>query len=82
MQIGNNARVVLEKRYLTRDIEGNPTESVEGLFKRVASALAEPDKKYDPSADVSTVEEEFYELMTNDGGAALFTELADAYERR
>ncbi len=65
MQIGENARVVLEKRYLTRDIDGKPTESVEGLFRRVASALAEPDKRYDHNADVAAVEEEFYELMTS-----------------
>ncbi len=65
MQIVENARVVLEKRYLTRDVDGNPTESVEGLFRRVAAALAAPDKKYDPNADISEVEQEFYELMTS-----------------
>ena len=65
MEIGKNARTVLEKRYLTRGADGNPSESVEDLFRRVASALAAPDKKYDANADVSKVEEEFYELMTS-----------------
>ena len=65
MQISENALVVLERRYLTRDAEGNLIESPEGLFRRVAAALAAPDLNYDKKANVSKLEDEFYELMTS-----------------
>ena len=38
--IGKNALQVLEKRYLAKDAEGNHTEDVAGLFRRVAAAVA------------------------------------------
>ena len=56
---------VLERRYLIRDDQGHPTETVEELFRRVARAIAAPDKAYDPAADIAALEEEFYELMTS-----------------
>lgn len=37
--IGKNALQVLEKRYLAKDAEGNHTEDVAGLFRRVAAAV-------------------------------------------
>ena len=39
MNIGKNALTVLEKRYLAKDENGNPIETVEGLFHRVADAV-------------------------------------------
>lgn len=65
MEISQNARTVLERRYLIRDDEGKPTETVEELFRRVARAIAEPDKAYDDKADVAALEEEFYRMMTD-----------------
>ena len=65
MEITKNARTVLERRYLIRDDQGRPTETVEELFRRVARAIAEPDKTYDPHADTAALEEEFYTLMTS-----------------
>ncbi len=65
MEITQNARTVLERRYLIRDGEGRPVETVEELFRRVARAIAAPDKTYDPDADTAALEEEFYELMTS-----------------
>ncbi len=62
--IKENAIKVLEKRYLQRDKDGNPTETVDGLFNRVASAVAEADKKFG-SEDVTSVTKEFYDMMTN-----------------
>ncbi len=65
MEIGENARVVLEKRYIARDANGNATETVEGLFRRVASAVARADLNYDKNADIAEVEKEFFELMAS-----------------
>ena len=39
MPISENARAVLERRYLIRDEQGQPTETVEELFHRVADAI-------------------------------------------
>ncbi len=63
--IGENARAVLEKRYLIRDGEGKPTETVEQLFQRVAEAIAAPDRNYDKKADTKAVASRFYERMTS-----------------
>ena len=64
MQLNENAHVVLARRYLTRDADGNIIETEDGLFHRVAAALAKPDLAYDPDADVAALEKEFYESMT------------------
>ena len=65
MPISENAKAVLERRYLARDEHGNPTETVDGLFRRVANAVAEGDRHFDPKADVVATAAEFYEMMTN-----------------
>ena len=65
MPISENAKAVLERRYLARDEQGNPTETVDGLFRRVANAVAEGDRHFDPKADVVATAAEFYEMMTN-----------------
>ena len=65
MPISENAKAVLERRYLARDEAGNPTETVDGLFRRVANAIAEGDRHFDPKADVVATAQEFYEMMTD-----------------
>lgn len=65
MPISENAKAVLERRYLARDEHGNPTETVDGLFRRVANAVAEGDRHFDPKADVVATAAEFYEMMTS-----------------
>ena len=63
--IGKNALQVLEKRYLAKDAEGNHTEDVAGLFRRVAAAVAAADRNYDENADTAALSDRFYELMTS-----------------
>lgn len=63
--IGKNALQVLEKRYLAKDAEGNHTEDVAGLFRRVAAAVAAADRNYDENADTAALADSFYELMTS-----------------
>lgn len=64
MKIGKNALTVLEKRYLVKDAEGEVVETVEGLFDRVANAIAAADLHFDPKADVKATEKEFRDMMT------------------
>src|ERR1043166_2831304 len=60
-----NARTVLEKRYLIKNEKGKPTETPEDLFWRVASVVADADQRYGSTeAEVQRVAEEFYFLMT------------------
>lgn len=65
MNITENARTVLEKRYLIRDAQGKALETVPQLFQRVASAIAQADRSYDPQADVEKTAQEFYDTMTD-----------------
>jgi ribonucleoside-diphosphate reductase alpha chain len=63
--LSTNARIVLEKRYLVKNESGKPVESPEQLFWRVATVVAEADRRYGASdGAVETVAEEFYGLMT------------------
>lgn len=64
-QLNQNARTVLSKRYLIKDKSGAPTERPEEMFWRVASTVAEADRRYGASAGaVHALAEEFYRLMT------------------
>ena len=65
MPISENARAVLERRYLIRDEQGQPTETVEELFHRVADAIAAADTRFDPQADTAATAAAFYQLMTS-----------------
>lgn len=65
VSLSSNARTVLEKRYLVKNEKGKPVEQPEDLFWRVATVVAEADRRYgstDPQ--VQKVAEEFYQLMT------------------
>src|SRR2546421_6588015 len=60
-----NARTVLEKRYLVKNEKGQPVEQPEDLFWRVATVVAEADRRYGASeGGVQAEAEEFYALMT------------------
>ena len=64
MPISENARAVLERRYLIRDEHGEAVETVDELFHRVADAVAAADVRFDPQADVADTAQSFYRMMT------------------
>ena len=61
LPLSENARFIIEKRYLMRDDEGEPKEDVEGLFHRVANAIAQGE----PEAKRKEFEDKFYEKMSS-----------------
>ncbi|MCX5994997.1 MAG: vitamin B12-dependent ribonucleotide reductase, partial [Chloroflexi bacterium] len=63
--ISPNARAVLERRYLVKDEKGKVIESPEDMFRRVAHHIATADLIYNPKADITEKEEEFYQAMLN-----------------
>ena len=65
MGVSENARLVLEKRYLIKDADGKAIESVDGMFQRVAGAIAASDLLHDKNADVERTKKTFYDMMTN-----------------
>ncbi|QSZ27201.1 TSCPD domain-containing protein [Aceticella autotrophica] len=65
MRITDNAREVLERRYLAKDENGNPVETVEELFERVSKTIAEIDRIYDKDADIDSLKRKFYDMMIN-----------------
>src|SRR3990172_1151294 len=70
LQLSDNARVVLERRYLAKDDAGRPVETPEEMFRRVAHNIAQAELLYKPlesasGGDAATQwEERFLELMT------------------
>ena len=65
VSLSPNARTVLEKRYLVKNEKGKPVEQPEDLFWRVATVVAEADRRYGASdATVKDVADQFYHLMT------------------
>ena len=64
VEITENARVVLNKRYLLRDSSGEIVETPEGMLRRVAHAIAKPERQYGTGEDAIQAEEDFYSIMT------------------
>ena len=64
IDLSPNARTVLERRYLKKDVDGHIQETPAQMFHRVARHIAQAEKLYDENADVRTVAEQFYNLMT------------------
>ncbi len=65
MKLTDNAYAVLQKRYLARDAEDHLIEDAEGLFRRVAAAVARADAAYDVNADIAGLAQQFYDTMTS-----------------
>src|SRR5256885_17253931 len=65
VSLSQNARTVLEKRYLVKNEKGKPVEQPEDLFWRVATVVAEADRRYGASDNaVEQAANDFYFLMT------------------
>ena len=63
-ELTDNAKVVLDRRYLSKDREGNILEDADGLFRRVALNLSQADLIYGASEETrQATEDEFYEVM-------------------
>jgi len=66
VELTENARIVLAKRYLKKDADGKPTEEPETMFWRVAKTIADVDADYGASeAAVGELARQFYDLMIN-----------------
>jgi ribonucleoside-diphosphate reductase alpha chain len=65
LNLSDNAKTVLERRYLRKDSDGNPVEAPAQMFRRVARHIAKAENFYDPDADLKAVEDKFYDLMTD-----------------
>jgi len=65
IELSENSLRVLEKRYLKKNEEGEVIETPQELFCRVAKHIASAELLYDTEADVSSMEEAFYQVMAN-----------------
>jgi len=62
--LSDNARRVLERRYLRKDSKGTVVETPEQMFRRVASHIAKAEKKYGDASQVEKMEEIFHSMTT------------------
>ena len=63
-ELTDNARVVLQRRYLAKDREGNVLEDPDGMFRRVARNLSQSDLEYGATeAERQVTEDAFYQVM-------------------
>jgi ribonucleoside-diphosphate reductase alpha chain len=63
-ELTENSIKVLERRYLKKDAQGKIVETPEELFRRVANAIAEPDRRFGAaSEEVKQLEDRFFDMM-------------------
>ncbi len=65
ISLSKNALHVLDKRYLKKDKKGQVIETASEMFQRVANAIASAELIYNSEADIKSIEDTFYRLMTN-----------------
>ena len=63
VELTDNARQVLLKRYVRRGQDGAPAETVEEMFWRVSINVAKVEEKY--ATDVTALASKFYRLLTS-----------------
>jgi ribonucleoside-diphosphate reductase alpha chain len=64
-KLTENARTVLERRYLLRNDQGIVAETPDELFERVARNVAQADLHYDGRPDVRRTERRFLQMMAD-----------------
>jgi ribonucleoside-diphosphate reductase alpha chain len=64
LQLTPNAKIVLNKRYLKKDNQGQVIEKPEDMFRRVAHVVAAADTLYGKKEEVKKSEDTFYQMMT------------------
>ena len=65
MKLTDNAKAVLEARYLARNKTGAVIETPEELFKRVAEEVVSVEPRWKtPSEEVTALERDFYRIMS------------------
>jgi len=73
IELTENSRQVLAKRYLRRGNDGNPIESIDDMFWRVAWHVADvPEREHNQEA----LAEAFYRMMAS---KLLFSQLTDLH---
>lgn len=66
LKLSQNALKVLERRYLSKDEEGKVIETAQGLFLRVAGAIASAEKFYGKSEkEIENLKGSFYKIMAS-----------------
>jgi len=65
VNITDNAKIVLERRYLMKDEHDKVVETPEGLFARVAINISLADRVYNEKADLKKASKEFYDMMAS-----------------
>jgi ribonucleoside-diphosphate reductase alpha chain len=64
MKLTENAKILLNDRYLNKNESGQVIETPEDLFRRVAINIASADKLYGAKAkEIKATENEFYDIM-------------------
>jgi len=64
LALTDNARTVLQRRYLRKDSDGKVIESPEDMFRRVAHHIARAEEKYSDAQEAEKMEALFYRMMT------------------
>ena len=65
MNLSENAKKVLDARYLRRDVKGHIIENPEELFRRVAKSVAQAESTFGAKDKAEYWEEKFYEELTS-----------------
>ena len=64
--LSENAVVVMERRIVARDDKGDPIETADQCFHRVARNLSQAELRYGGTeADRAAAEEDFYRLLSS-----------------
>jgi len=63
LNFSENAKIVLQHRYFLKNDRGELTEDAGGMLRRVAEAISQVDRIYDPTTDVKATEDAFYHMM-------------------